>query len=108
MLPVFISLLLIAAHLQRAGYSALAVGCLAVSGLLYFTHPFSVRAIQLILMLAVVEWSRTLLYLVNLRIEAGMDWGRLALILGVVTIFTACSLLVFKSTGIRRKYGLDR
>lgn len=102
--PVFISFLLISAHFQRGGSSLIAILCLLAPGLLYFTKPWSPRILQVLLVLAALEWVRTLVYLVQLRQELGMDWVRLAIILGCVSLWTAASTLVFQHREIRRKY----
>ena len=106
LLPVFISFLLISAHFQRAGYSLIAILCLLAPGLLFFTNRWSPRILQTLLILAAIEWARTLVHLVQLRLEFGMDWGRLAIILGCVTLWTAASALIFQHRDIRRKYSL--
>ena len=106
LLPVFFSFLLISAHFQRAGLSLIALLCLLAPGLLYFTRPWSPRILQILLLLSAVEWVRTLVYLVQLRQDLGMDWTRLAIILGGVSLFTAASALVFQHREIRKKYGL--
>ena len=107
LLPVFFSFLLISAHFQRAGLSLIALLCLLAPGLLYFTRPWSPRILQILLLLSAVEWVRTLVYLVQLRQNLGMDWTRLAIILGGVSLFTAASALVFQHREIRKKYGLE-
>jgi len=104
LLPVFLSFLLIAAHFQRAGFSILAVLCLLAPCLLYFTRPWSIRILQILMILSAIEWIRTLMYLVQLRQEADLPWLRLAVILGSVALFTAASTLVFRCQSIRRKY----
>ena len=106
LLPVFISILLISAHFQRAGYSIMAILCLLAPGMLFFTNRWPPRVLQVLLILAALEWARTLVHLVQLRMEYGMDWGRLAIILGCVTLWTAASALIFQHREIRRKYYL--
>ncbi len=102
--PVFISSLLIGAHFQRAGLTFVAVICVLIPFSLFYTRPVSMRLVQIFLVLAALEWMRTLLYLVQLRIDHGMEWYRLAIILGVVVLFTLCSALVFNNSRIRRIY----
>jgi len=106
LIPVFFSFLLIAAHFQRAGSSILAIVCLLAPGLLYFTRPWSIRIIQTLMLLAALEWGRTLIYLVQLRQDFGMPWMRLAIIIGAVVLFTAASTLVFRHGSIKKKYNI--
>jgi hypothetical protein len=108
LLPVFLSFLLIAAHFQRAGFSVLALLCLLAPCLLYFTRPWSIRILQILMILSAMEWIRTLMYLVQLRQEADLPWIRLAVILGSVALFTAASTLIFRCQSIRRKYNGTR
>ena len=101
--PVFFSFLLIAAHFQRAGLSFVAAVCLLAPGLLYFTRPWSIRIIQTLMLLAAIEWVRTLIYLVQLRQEADLPWVRLAIIIGTVALFTGVSTLVFRQRSLKKK-----
>ena len=106
LLPVFVSFLLISAHFQRGGNSLIAILCLLAPGMLYFTRPWIPRILQVLLALSALEWVRTLVHLVQLRQELGMDWMRLAIILGSVALFTAVSSVVFRNRKIRAKYNL--
>lgn len=102
--PVFLSFLLIAAHFQRAGLSILALVCLLAPCLLFFTRAWTLRVLQVLLFLAAIEWIRTLVYLVQIRLDMGQPWVRLAIIIGGVALFTAVSTLVFRHKDIRKKY----
>ncbi len=102
--PVVISSLLIAAHFQRAGMSFVTIICLLIPFSLFYTHPLSMRLVQFYLVLASLEWIRTLYYLVQLRMDHGMEWTRLAVIIGSVALFTLCSAFVFRNKDIKRIY----
>lgn len=104
LLPVFFSFLLIAAHFQRAGLSLIAIVCLLAPGLLYFTRPITIHILRVLLILAALEWVRTLLYLVQIRQDMGLPWTRLAIIIGGVALFTVASTLVFQHRSIKKKY----
>jgi len=103
-IPVLLSYMLIAAHFQRAGLTIVALLCLAVPLLLFVVRPWSVRVTQLLLSLAAIEWVRTLVGLVQLRLAHDMAWGRLALIIGVVIVFTAGSIFILELPRIKNKY----
>lgn len=83
-----------------------ALFCLIAPGLLFFTQPWSVRIVQVLLLLSAIEWGRTLVYLVQVRQDAGMGWSRLASILGAVILITVGSTFIFKHRKIRKKYNL--
>ena len=104
LLPVLISLLLLSAHFVRAGQIALAFGSLLLFIPLMLRKTWVPWIIQLALLLGTVEWLRTLVSVAQMRMELGMPWTRLAIILGVVALFTAFSSLVFRSKALRKRY----
>ena len=63
------------------------------------------RLFQVVLLLGAAEWLRTLYLFAAERVAFGQPWTRLALILGGVALFTALSGLVFRSRGLRTRYG---
>ena len=105
-LPVLISSVLIAAHFQRSGATIIAFICLFSTCLFFITRPWSARIIQALLILYALEWLRTLVNLVQMRIEYGMPWARLALILGGVALFTALSALVFRHPRLQERFSI--
>ncbi len=104
LLPVFLSFLLVAAHFYRADLLAVAVLFLSAPVLLFFRRPFSARIIQALLILSAAEWSRTLFVLVQMRQHLELPWGRLALILATVILFTASCALLFRFSALRNHY----
>ena len=104
LLPVFISFLLLAAHFVRAGQNFLAFVLLFLLLLLTLRKSWVPWVMQLALLLGAVEWLRTLVFVVQMRMEFGMPWTRLAIILGSVALFTAFSSLVFRSKALRKRY----
>ena len=104
LLPVFISLLLLAAHFFRAGQTFLAALPLILMAFLIVREKWVAWLIQLALVLGAIEWIRTLVSVAEVRLEYGMPWVRMAVILGAVAVFTALSGLVFRSRGLRERY----
>ena len=84
-----LALVVLAAHFYRAGLeviAALAFGCIA---LLFATRPLAARVLQAVLALGTLEWLRTAWVLAQHRIEAGLPYQRMVLILGAVAAVTA-------------------
>ena len=104
LLPVFISFLLLSAHFFRAGESVLALAPLILMLLLFIRQSWVSWVIQLALVLGAIEWLRTLVSFAQIRIEYGMPWMRMAVILGVVALITAFSSLVFRNKALRKRY----
>ncbi len=97
---VIISSLLIGAHFFRWGYYPLVIVSLLFPLLLALRRPWATGVLQLLLLLAGIEWIRTLIMLVSERRTAGMQWTRLSVILGSVAAFTIVSAIV---TGFNKK-----
>jgi hypothetical protein len=106
LLPALLSVLLIAAHFSRAGLNVVAGLCLALPLLLLVRRRWVARLFQGLLLLAALEWARTAVVLTMARTDLGYPWGRLALILGLVTLFTLGSIFVFRSERLSKRYHL--
>ena len=106
LLPVLLSFLLLGAHFLRAGYPWLAYACVALPLLLWMRRSWVARVLQVLLLAGGLEWLRSTIVLVSARRTAGESWTRMALILGAVVAFTLASTLVFRSRGLRKRYGL--
>ena len=104
LLPVFISFLILAAHFLRAGQTAVIIFLLSLLLLLMIRKFWVPWVIQLTLLVGAVEWLRTLLSVAQIRIDSGMPWTRMAIILGAVALFTALSGLVFRNASLRARY----
>jgi len=107
LLPVILSMLLLGAHYYRAGFNVLVVIVFASLFLLLIRQPWIVRVIQVVLVVGGIEWLRTTYNLVMVRQSMNMSWIRLAIILGSVALLTFCSLLVFRSESLKKRYGKD-
>jgi len=104
LLPVIFSFLLLAAHFYRSGQVILTGLCIAILALLLLKESWVVRVFQFALLAAALEWLHTLYFLVQIRIESGQPWVRLAVILGAVAVLTALSSLVFRAESLRNRY----
>ncbi len=105
--PVILSALLLAAHFFRIGNDAIVILCICLPFLLIVKNKWTVRILQLFLLGGSIEWFRTLYMSVELRMQLNESWLRLAIILGLVAVFTALSALVFRFKTIRKMYGLN-
>ena len=104
LLPVFISFLLMSAHFLRAGQMVIAVGLLCLLLLLFIRQYWVPWVLQVILLIGAAEWLLTLYAVAQIRIGQDMPWMRMAIILGVVALFTALSCLVFRSKALRNRF----
>jgi hypothetical protein len=104
LLPVVISALLMAAHFMRAGQELLMALSLTLPLLLLLKHRAVPLIVSVALVLGALEWVYTLVKIAAFRADMGASWGRMAWILGLVALFTACSALVFRLRGVRARY----
>ena len=104
LLPVILSCLLLGAHFYRAGQVAIAAVCALLPLLLLVRRPWVPRVFQALLLLGALEWLRTLYVFASMRMAFEQPWGRLALILSGVALFTGLSALVFLNRKLKRRY----
>jgi hypothetical protein len=104
LLPILCSTLLIAAHFYRSGSILLTAVSLALPFLLFARSQWVPRLVTLFLLLSAAEWLRTMLVFIGQYQEVGRPWTRLAIILTVVSLFTALSSLAFKTTAMKKRY----
>jgi len=107
LMPVFLSALLLGAHFFRSGSILIAAFSLLFPCVLFIRRVWAVRLVQLILAFGGIEWAITLIHLVAERRLDGQPWIRLAIILGIVALFTGGSALIFFfSRSLRKRYGM--
>jgi len=95
-IPAILSAALIAAHFLRSGQYPLVVVSLAFPLLLLARKAWAVWIVQLLLVLAAVEWIRTTVQLVAERRVAGQSFTGAVIILAVVALLTIASALLLE------------
>jgi hypothetical protein len=96
-----------AAHLLRSGNEVLLIITLLLPFLLIWKSRVSARVVQLALIIFGIEWIRTLVMYIQIRMSINQDWGRLALILGSVALVNFVTLLVFWTKSMRNRYQME-
>jgi len=104
MLPIICSSLMIAAHFYRADSLLLAAVSLLTLFLLCMRSKWTPRLLTPLLLLAAVEWLRTMMVLIGWYQQVGHPWTRLAIILTGVSLFTALSPLTFRAKAMKWRY----
>ncbi|MCP5104304.1 MAG: 4Fe-4S binding protein [bacterium] len=99
-LPV-LSCVFLAAHFSRGDQNWLALACLVFPFILLSKKEWVMRIFQVFLVMGGIIWIQRTLFLVRERQLENMPWVRLAVILGVVALFTLLSALVFQGKKIR-------
>jgi hypothetical protein len=106
LIPVFVSVVLAAAHFLRVGNWALVLLSLAVPAALALRRPWAARLVQAALALMALEWVRTLLGIIAERQRQERSWTVAAVILLSVAAFTAGAALVFLLRPLKARYRL--
>jgi NAD-dependent dihydropyrimidine dehydrogenase PreA subunit len=102
-LPV-LSGILLAAHFSRAQNDWFAGACLVFPFILLSKKRWVMRIFQLFLLGGAMIWIERTISLVQLRQQKQLSWLRLAIILGIVALFTALSSLVFNNKKIKEMF----
>jgi len=108
LLPVILAFGLLAAHFSRANMPPAVVVSLIIPFLLLIRKPWIARSVQILLLFGALEWIRSMFGYIQVRKEIGDDWGRLAIILIIVALLTACSGLVFRGKALKKRYQLEK
>jgi len=104
LLPVVLSLAVLAAHFSRHGQPALMIASVALMGLLAVPRVWAARLLQVVLLLGAAEWVRTLIVLARIRVADGQSATRMVIILTAVALLTAASALVFQTRRTRARF----
>jgi hypothetical protein len=108
LLPVGLSILVLAAHFYRAGNVLLFIAALLLLALIAVAKPWAARTLQTALLVGAAEWLRTMASFVSARQAEARPWLRLAVILTAVALVSALSALAFRTKALRTRYGLGR
>ena len=95
-LPVAVSALLIAAHFLRSGNIPVTIICLAAPLLLLLRRRAVTIGVQIMLVIAGIEWVRTAFEIAQERAASGAPTTRMFAILGSVALFTFLSAVPLK------------
>lgn len=94
LLPATLSILLMAAHLTRAGHRVLVVGTALSLFLLLVRQGWARRTLQVVMLVSGAEWVRMLVELIGIRQAYGMPYVRMSVIIGSVAAFAFASALL--------------
>ena len=104
-MPVVVSLLVLAAHFLRAGNGVAVAVLLLLIPALFVRRSWTVRLVQVALIVGALEWLRTLYVLAQMRSAQGEPYTRMAVILGVVAAVSLVSALILETKTMRSIYG---
>lgn len=107
LLPVILAALFLAAHFLHGGNLVGVAVSLLFPCLLFFRTRWAVRAVQVILLLGAAEWMRRLFELKRIYAADGRPATRMIFILATVALLTAAAALVFRTSLLRKRFGLD-
>ena len=105
LLPPILATWLLAAHWSYHALPWLVYPTLALPLLFLVRRPWVPRFYARLVMLASLEWVRTLVITVQERAGADEPWLRYAIIMIAVAVFTLLTALPLRSAALRRTYG---
>lgn len=104
--PAVTACLLLAAHFLRFYAFGIVGFCLLLPFVLLVRRRWAARIVQIVLLLGVLVWGRAGYVFAHQRMLMGEPWGRLAIIIGGVTLYTFIAAALFETAPLRRRYGL--
>jgi hypothetical protein len=108
LLPVCLSLLVLAAHFLRSAHFIAAAICIMLTFIVFVYKPYAARLAQIALLIGTFEWIATTLALSAERSAVGAPALRMQIILGSVASVCFLSIFVFYSRTLRERFGLGR
>lgn len=105
LLAPLLALVLLAAHFYRAAAWPWLLATLALLPLLALRRAWVPRVLQGALLAGAAEWLWTAALLAQQRLSLGQPWLRMALILAAVALLTLGAALVFRSAGLKARFG---
>jgi len=97
LLPLIVSAVLMAAHFLRTGNILVTIACLAAPLVLLIRRPAGRIIVQVMLVMAAVEWVRTAVVIAQERAAGGAPVTRMFVILGSVALFTLLSAVPLRT-----------
>jgi hypothetical protein len=102
-----LAFLLLGASFLRAGNELMMAGCAVLLVLLTVPRPWAAWIAQIALVLAALRWLWLTWLIGSMRASMGVPYGRMAIILSAVALFTLLAMLVFHSRRLRQYYRLE-
>lgn len=104
LLPTVLAMCTLAAHYARYGFLALAFVLVASLALLLFPKRWVARTMQVILVLAAIEWVTVLYDVASERAMDGRDSRKSGFILGGTAAFTLAAAALYQTPRLKRRY----
>ncbi|MBI5675832.1 MAG: hypothetical protein HZC48_08430 [Nitrospirae bacterium] len=103
-IPLILASLMLSAHFYRHWNYPLMIVSLLAPCLLLIKRRWGLIAVQSFAAFGGVVWTLTIIDIAKERMATGQPWGKMAMILGAVALFTAASGLILNAKKIKEKY----
>lgn len=98
------SFLMLAAHFSRADNTYLTILSLIIPFLLFVKKRVMLIIVQVFCYLGAIAWLFSMYGYIQQRIVMDIAWGRLAVIISVIALFTAFSGFLLNSDVMKKRY----
>jgi NADH:ubiquinone oxidoreductase subunit 6 (subunit J) len=99
-----LSFLMLAAHFSRIDNTYLMLLSLIIPFLFFFKKRSTLILIQVFCYLGAIAWLYAMYGYIQQRIALGIPWGKLAVIISVIAIFTVVSGFLLNTDVMKKKY----
>jgi hypothetical protein len=104
-LPTILAVVTLGAHYLRYGLYPLTAVLVAVLPLLFIGRRWVARLMQVVLVIAAVEWVTVLNDIIKERVMEGQPYQKSVFILGGTALFTLFAAVLYQTPQLRRRYG---
>jgi len=108
LLPLIFVQLLFVAHIMRSFGIIWAMAILILLFTLFIRREWIIRLWQIIIAFEIVEWIRTTIVIVQLRLAVEMPYLRLLIIMGVVILFSLFVIFWVQKSIIKKFYSITK
>lgn len=104
LLPLIFAQLLFAAHIMRSHGLFWALAILTLLFTLFIRGRWIIRLWQALIALAALEWIRTTIVITQLRMDVGMPYTRMLIIMIAVVLYNLFVIFWLRRPGIKQYY----
>ncbi|MEN8122018.1 MAG: hypothetical protein ABFS35_16835 [Bacteroidota bacterium] len=101
---VALSFLMLAAHFSRVEITFLMILSLLVPFLLFIKKRTVLVIVQVLCYLGSIAWLYAMNEYIQQRVAADVPWGKLAIIISIIALFTAFTGFLLNSDVIKKRY----
>ncbi len=107
LIPIYLSFMIIGAHFLRNRLIGVALMCFAAGFALQIKRKWVANVFTILLVIISIDWVSTAFNFYMERKMKGEPYMRMLIIIGVVSLISLCSTLIFKQKKMKERYSAN-